>query len=72
MKLKAVYPDGSWITGELYTHWKYRVTPGTHHLKVVDSSIKELIGRKVAVVVNQVKYFILDVPCRKEILLYCL
>jgi hypothetical protein len=60
MKLKAVYPDGSWITGELYKHWRYGVTPGTHHLKVIDSSIKELIGQKVAVVIGQVKYFILE------------
>ena len=60
MKLKAVYPDGSWILGELYVHWFYRTTPGTHHLKVTDSSIKELVGQKVAVVVSQVKYFILE------------
>ena len=60
MKLKAVYPDGSWVTGMLYTHWRYRVTPGTHHLKVTDSSMKELIGQKVAVVIGQVKYFVLE------------
>ena len=60
MKLKAVYPDGSWITGTLYAHWRYRVTPGTHHLNVTDSSIKELIGEKVAVVISQVKYFVLE------------
>ena len=60
MRIRAVYPDGSWITGDLYIHWRYRVTPGTHHLQVTDSSIKELIGQKVAVVINQVKYFVLE------------
>jgi hypothetical protein len=60
IRLRAVYPDGVWITGELYHHWWYRVTPGTHHLKVTASSISSLVGKKVAVVVDQVRYFVLE------------
>ena len=58
MRLKAIYPDGSWIIGKPYTPWWYGVTPGTRHLKVSASSIPGLEGRKVAVVISQVKYFV--------------
>jgi hypothetical protein len=63
MKLKAVYPDGSWIVGERITYnlfSPYRETQGTHHLKVIDASDIELRAKKVAVVISQVKYFILE------------
>jgi len=60
--MKVVYPDGSWLVGRLYGHWVYRETPGTHHLKIEDTSddLKSLVGQKVAVVIAQVKYFILE------------
>ena len=63
MKMKIVYPDGTWLIGEFYEHWKYRVTPGTHHYEVTDAceELGELIGQRVAVVIAQVKYFILEV-----------
>lgn len=62
MTLKVVYPDESWLVGKLYSHWSYRETPGTHHLMVTGASeaLKHLIGSKVAVVIAQVKYFILE------------
>ena len=62
MILKAVYPDGSWLVGQLWQHWLCRETPGTHHLQVIDASdaFTELIGQKVAVVIAQVQYFILE------------
>lgn len=62
MKMKIVYADGSWLVGKQYFHWHYRETHGTHHFVVVDGSeeFKELIGQKVAVVIGQVKYFVLE------------
>lgn len=62
MKMKVVYNDGSWIMGKRYFHWLYGETPGTHHLIVLDSSeeFTHLIGSKIAVVIAQVKYFILE------------
>ena len=63
MLLKAVYPDGSWLVGRLYRHWwRYNVTPGTHHLLISCASgdLRHLVGAKVAVVVAQVKYFVLE------------
>jgi hypothetical protein len=62
MRIKVVYPDGSWLVGKLYTHWLYRETPGTHHLEVSSTSdeLKHLTGKRVAVVIAQVKYFILE------------
>ena len=60
MRLKVVYPDGEWMVGKLYIHWRYRVTPGTHHLEVTGASNYTLVGQRVAVVVSQVKYFILE------------
>ena len=62
MVLKAVYPDGSWLAGKLHATWRYRETPGTHHLQVTAAShnLTGLIGQKVAVVIAQVQYFILE------------
>ena len=62
MKMKVVYNDGSWIIGKRYFHWLYGETLGTHHFIVLDSSgeLKHLIGKKIAVVIAQVQYFILE------------
>lgn len=63
MKMKIVYPNGEWLIGRYYTHWRYGVTPGTHHYDVVDAceTLNSLIGKRVAVVIVQVKYFILEI-----------
>lgn len=63
MKTQIVYPDGTWLIGKYYTHWKYRVTPGTHHYEVLDAcdDLRHLVGCRVAVVIAQVKYFVLEV-----------
>lgn len=68
MIMKVVYPDGSWIVGKQYVHWTYSETQGTHHLRVLESSIPELVGKKVAVVISQVKYFILEVKLKRSAL----
>ena len=64
MTLKVVYPDNSWLVGKQYPHWclRYRETPGTHHLEVLDASddLQHLVGQRVAVVIAQVKYFVLE------------
>lgn len=58
--LKAVYPDGSWIVGKRYWYWDFDRTPGTHHLRVSATSggLEGLVGKRVAVVIAQVKYFV--------------
>lgn len=62
MVLTAIYSDGSWVEGKTYFHLKYSETFGTHHLKVIDGSeeFKDLLGKKIAIVINNVKYFIIS------------
>jgi hypothetical protein len=63
VKIKVVYPDGMWLVGKSYIHWSYKVTPGTHHYEVLEAckELEGLVGKRVAVVISQVKYFILEV-----------
>ena len=62
MIMKIVYSDGSWVIGN--RKWNYlNETKGTHHFLVLDGSnaeYKSLVGQKIAVVIQQVRYFILD------------
>ena len=61
MKMKIVYPDGSWFIGDRNWKTQHDETKGTHHYTVLDgdSGFIKLKGKEIAVPVNQVKYFIL-------------
>jgi len=64
MIMHIQFPDGSWILGERnVSMWWNNETHGTHHYIVLDGSnaeLKQLIGKKVAVPIASVKYFILN------------
>jgi hypothetical protein len=58
--IKVVFPDGSWFKGIRKSSYISQETPGTHHLMVTEecsNEFKELIGKRLAVVINNVKYF---------------
>jgi hypothetical protein len=54
------YPDGSWIKGIRKKNYINQETRGTHHFMVTDASDKSLIGKRIAVPINAVKYFIIE------------
>jgi hypothetical protein len=67
MIMKIVFLDGSWVIGD--RKWAYyNETPGTHHYWILDSSKTEdgikvysdIIGKKVAITIANVRYFVLD------------
>jgi len=66
MRMLIVYPDTSWIEGERNrktTGWFFNhETKGTHHFIVIDGSeqFKGLIGKEIAVPINQVKLFVIN------------
>ena len=53
------YFDGSWIKGVRKKSYIQQETHGTHHFMVIDTSesLKHLIGKRVAIPINSVKYF---------------
>jgi hypothetical protein len=59
--MKVVYPDGSWFLGDRKWHF-LNETRGTHHFIVLDGSegFQSLKGKKIAVPVDNVKYFVLE------------
>jgi hypothetical protein len=61
MKMRIVFLDGTWIEGKRDLTIKYRETSGTHHFRVLATSEHyiDLIGDKIAVVISNVRYFIL-------------
>lgn len=56
------YLDGTWFMGVRKWYFKNSETYGTHHYIIKDGSepFKLLVGRKIAVPISQVKYFVLD------------
>ena len=54
------YPDGSWVKGIRKKNYINQETRGTHHFMVLDASDKSLIGKRIAVPINSVKYFIIE------------
>ena len=63
MIMKIAFLDGSWLLGNRKWYYHYNETKGTHHYTVLDGSTEfiPLIGFKIAVPINSVKYFILEV-----------
>ena len=61
MIMTAVFPDGSWLKGVRKWYWFF-VEIGTHHFRVTETSsdLAHLIGKKVGVPINSVKYFVMD------------
>jgi hypothetical protein len=59
MILEAVFDDGSSILG--VRDWKTRKDEcwGTHHIRVISSSITGLIGKEIAIPVNKPRYWII-------------
>lgn len=60
MIIKVVYPDDSWFIGERKWYF-FNETRGTHHFIVIRGSeeFTSLAGKKIAVPVSSVKYFVL-------------
>ena len=54
------YPDGSWFKGVRNRKYIHQETHGTHHFMVTDASDKSLIGKRIAIPINSVKYFIIE------------
>jgi hypothetical protein len=57
------YPDGSWIKGIRKKNYINNETHGTHHYFVTEVSEfidKGIIGKRIAVPINSVKYFIIE------------
>ena len=59
--MTIVYKDGTWFKGDRKWHF-LNETKGTHHFIVLDGSeeFKKLIGKRVAVPIPVVKYFVLN------------
>jgi hypothetical protein len=54
------YPDGTFIRGVRKKQYVNQETRGTHHYMVTDATEKSLIGKRVAIPINSVKYFIIE------------
>jgi hypothetical protein len=54
------YPDGSYIKGIRKKQYVNQETRGTHHYLVTDATEQSLIGKRVAIPINSVKYFIIE------------
>jgi hypothetical protein len=54
------YPDGTYIQGVRKKQYVNQETRGTHHFMVTDATDKTLIGKRVAIPINSVKYFIIE------------
>jgi hypothetical protein len=57
------YPDGTWVKGIRKSKYIPQETRGTHHYLVIDANneeLKKLIGKRIAVPINSVKYFVLE------------
>ena len=59
MILEAVFEDGSFILGNRGLKERVDECWGTHHLTVLSSDRKILIGKEVAIPVTKPKYWIL-------------
>jgi hypothetical protein len=59
-KMFIQYPDGSFIKGTRKKQYVNQETRGTHHFFVTDATEKSLIGKRVAIPINSVKYFIIE------------
>ena len=66
MILKAIFEDGEFILGERNFWTRNDECWGTHHLKVIDATNKDIIGREVAIPVTKPKYWIVDVKEQKK------
>ena len=54
------YPDGTFIKGIRKAKYVNQETRGTHHFMVTDATDKTLVGKRVAIPINSVKYFIIE------------
>ena len=54
------YADGTFIQGVRKKGYINQETRGTHHFMVTDATDKTLIGKRVAIPINSVKYFIIE------------
>jgi hypothetical protein len=54
------YPDGTYIQGVRKKQYVNQETHGTHHFMVTDATDKTLVGKRVAIPINSVKYFIIE------------
>ena len=58
--LIAYYQDGTFIKGIRKSKYVNQETHGTHHLLVTDATEKSLIGKRIAIPINSVKYFVIE------------
>jgi hypothetical protein len=60
--MTIIYPDGTWFIGVRKSKFISRETKGTHHFIVINgtSEFDTLKGYRLAVPINQAKYFIIS------------
>jgi hypothetical protein len=61
MECKIIFNEGSWVTGRRVNfteRMKISETKGTHHWIVSDSNDKTIIGKRIAIPINSMKYLV--------------
>lgn len=59
MRMRIIFNDGDQMEGNRKWWFQPQETKGTHHYIVTKSANPNLIGKRIAVPINSVKYFIL-------------